>query len=292
MVPWWQTPFGSIGNLKLGNSDPIQVANGNVRIRKATASHAGHYQCHLLDSRGITTTVIPFRVNIVNRNSHKMKRRIRMKRDTENPDFPDSHFAAAVSSSVLVTFIAAFGLGAFSQPFVIKCLQRTRNTMCDKKNVPDHSKTFNKTNQLQVLFRKNVYSEDTVDFSESSIESPADTSNPGRDGSSGVKFQIGDESSGDVGEESDPQMSEEQEAENTEKKPKRLNRVIKLYNYDEEGNPYSHVKERETVPTPRQRVMSLTRLQNIMNQAEYPNFSTSTDAVDPETPRPPPNNQA
>ncbi|KAF4091773.1 hypothetical protein AMELA_G00040170 [Ameiurus melas] len=305
LVIWWQTPFGSFGErYKFSNKDPIEMNNGNVRISKATLSHTGLYSCHLVDSRG--TAVIPYRVNVLSENTHKTKTSIRTAREGETSTIhvSDTHFAAAVSSSVLVTFIGAFTLGAFSQPYVIKCLQRTRARMCP--NQSSHRETTRLASHRlgAVFFHRNPNSkEDTVDFppeTSAPIKAPSTikTNQENQDGaclesdsiSSDAENGINCTSNGVAGDESDQPKDQEGEEQNTgpgsetiaRKQPKRLSRVIKLYNYDEDGNQYSHIKEPEDIPTPRQRVMSLTRLQSIMNEVESPDFSSSRDSTEPD----------
>ncbi|KAG7333066.1 hypothetical protein KOW79_003201 [Hemibagrus wyckioides] len=295
LVMWWQTPFGSFGErYKFSDKDPIEMSNGNVRISKVTLSHAGLYSCLLVDSRG--TTFVPYRVDVINENTHKTRTRIRTARDAETSTIHHTHFVAAVSSSVLVTFIGAFTLGAFSQPYVIKCLQRAKARMCPNKS------TTRVSRPRTVFFRRNPNSEeDTVDFAAESSASIKPASNTmtdqdeNQDGahldgdsvSSGVE---NDTSNGKAGDESDqPKNHEEQEQEAghgseaiADEQPKRISRVIKLYNYDEDGTRYSHIKEPEDNPTPRQRVMSLTRLQSIMNEAETLDFSNSRNSTEPD----------
>ncbi|MCI4379393.1 hypothetical protein PGIGA_G00227780 [Pangasianodon gigas] len=302
LVMWLQTPFGSFGErYKFSTKDPIEMSNGNLRISKATLSHTGLYSCHLVDSRG--TTVIPYRVNVLNENTHETRTRIRTAREAETSTihYSDTHFAAAVSSSVLVTFIGAFTLGAFSQPYVIKCLQRTRDRICPNKSSHRETTRVGSHRLGTVFFRRNPNSvEDTVEFapeSSASTKAPSNikTNQENQDGahlerdsvSSDVENGIDSTSKGEDGDGSDQpkdQAGDEQKAELgsetiTRQKPKRVSRVIKLYNYDEDGNKYSHIKEPEDNPTPRQRVTSLTRLQSIMNEVESPDFSTSRDST-------------
>lgn len=302
---FWQTPFGSLRErYKFSTKDPIEIINRNLRISKVTLSHTGLYSCHLVDSRG--TTVIPYRVNVLNEKTHKTRKRIRTAREAKMSTiyYSDAHFAAAVSSSVLVTFIGAFILGAFSQPYIIKCLQRTRARMCPKKS--SHQETVRVgSHRLRAVFshRKPNSEEDTVDFapeSSASIKAPSNikTNQDSKDGahvegdsvSSNVENGINSTSNGEAGDELDHAKDQEGKKQNAgmgsetimSKQPKRLSRVIKLYNYDEDGNQYSHIKEPEDNPTPRQRVMSLTRLQSIMNEVKSPDFSTSRDSAEPD----------
>ncbi|XP_041920576.1 leucine-rich repeat transmembrane neuronal protein 3 [Alosa sapidissima] len=61
----------------------------------------------------------------------------------------------------------------------------------------------------------------------------------------------------------------------------RRSRVIKLYNYNEDGEHYSHIRDPEgedidRVPQPKQRTRSLIRLNAIMSSVETPALSTNT----------------
>lgn len=294
LVMWWQTPFGSFGErYRFSSKDPVGMSDGSLRISKITLSHTGLYSCYLVDNQG--TTVIPYRVNVLNENSHKPRTRVRTAREAETStiQFSDAQFTAAVSSSVLVTFIGAFTLGAFSQPYVIKCLHRTRARMWPNKSSNRETTSAGSQRLSTVYFRKNPNSEeDTVVFApefSASIKAPSsiETNQAGAhlEGDS-----LNSASYGESGDEPDQPKNQEREEEKASlgsetiacKQSKRVSRVIKLYNYDEDGNQYSHIKEPEDNPTPRQRVMSLTRLQTIMSEVKSPDFSNSKDSTEPD----------
>lgn len=296
---WWQTPFGLFGErYKFSKKDPIEASNRNLRISKVTSSHAGLYSCYLVDDRG--ATVIPYRVNILNDEAHKTRTRTRTARGagTATSLYSGTQFAAAVSSSVLLTFIGAFTLGAFSQPYVIKCLQRAKARMCPRKSSDQETTRADKSQMLRTAFyRRNPNSEGgTVEFSpgpSTSVEASSNikTNQENQDGThiegDSVNSQVEPSKNGTSnGESGEDQEGEEQEGGQAPERivgrqPKRISRVIKLYNYDEEGNRYSHIKEPEGDPTPRQRVMSLTRLQTIMNEVESPDFPSSKESTQP-----------
>lgn len=299
LVLWWQTPFGSFGErYKFSDKDPIEMSNGNLRISKVTLSHTGLYSCLLVDSRG--TTVIPYRVNVLNENTSKTRTRTRTARDAETSGIHYTHFIAAVSSSVLVTFIGAFTIGAFSRPYVITCLQRTR--MRTKQSSPRDTTRVSRLRT--VFFQRNPNSEeDTVhcapessastkavaniktDQDENQDENQNGAHQEGGSVSSDVRNDIINTSNGKAVDEADQeedQEGQEHKARLGSEQPKRISRVIKLYNYDEDGNRYNHIKEQEVKPTPRQRVASLTRLQSIMNEAETHDYSSSSISAGPD----------
>lgn len=299
LVLWWQTPFGSFGErFHFTNKDPIEMINGNLRITKVTISHAGLYSCHLVDSRG--ETIIPYSVNVLNRNTLEKRTKIRTAKEAEIPNggYSDAHFAAAVSSSVLVTFIGAFTLGALSQPYVIKGLQRTRARICPKKGSRQDTSRVGSRGLRTVIFHRNPNSDEgTVEFapeSSASINSPSNIKTNQDEPcleddsvSSDVENGINSTSNEKADDTSD--QYEDQEGENQKAGQgsetiahKQAKRVIKVYNYDDDGNRYSHIKEPEDIPTPRQRVLSLTRLQSIMSEVESPDFSTTKDSSEPD----------
>ncbi|KAI4899377.1 hypothetical protein NFI96_030259 [Prochilodus magdalenae] len=255
LATWWQTPFGSFGGAKFRDNDPIDLNNGTLRIPRATSSHTGLYQCHLVDNRG--TTVIPYTVNVVER------ARPRMTRETEGSA---TQLVQGVVPSVVVTFLVAFTLGAFSSPYVIRCLQRTRARIGRKRERQNRPGDIG-------LFRMGAnenpaMSEDSgAPTTSTPVKSPTKQLQP-KDQCDGVQVE---EADGMEDEADGAQDGGEEEG--TQIPPKRRSRVIKLYNYDEEGKKYGHVTEPEEVveerePGPRHRVMSLTRLNTIMSQAE------------------------
>ncbi|XP_026999464.2 uncharacterized protein LOC113641049 [Tachysurus fulvidraco] len=297
LVLWWQTPFGSFGErYKFSDKDPIEMRNGNLRIPKVTLSHIGVYTCLLVDSRG--TTVILYKVNVLNENTPKTRTGTRTARDAETSGIHYTHFIAVVSSSVLVTFIGAFTIGAFSQPYVITCLQRTRTRMRPKQSSPRDTTRVSRLST--VFFQRNPNSkEDTVHFAPKSSASTKAAANmktdqdenqngahqEGGSVSSDVGNDIINTSNGKAGDEADQEKDQEGQEHKAGlglEQPKRISRVIKLYNYDEDGNRYNHIKEQEVKPTPRQRVASLSRLQSIMNEAETHDFSSSRISAGPD----------
>ncbi|KAL7878284.1 hypothetical protein AOLI_G00092580 [Acnodon oligacanthus] len=276
LVMWWQTPFGSFGGAKFSSNDPVDIKNGTLRILRATSSHTGLYHCYLVDSRG--TTVIPYRVNVVERT------RLRMTREAETSMMYE--LAPGVVPSVLVTFMVAFTLGAFSRPYVLKCLQRARARIGQKREGQNSPGDI-------VLFR--MTSNETTSLSEDAPKtSPVKSTKKGfwskkKDQCDGVHVEGADEPKD--GADGADGAQDRQEGEETCIQPKRRSRVIKVYNYDEEGKRYDHVTEPEVVveecaPGPRHRVMSLTRLSAIMNQAETPDFSASRKPADSSSAEP------
>ncbi|KAL7870726.1 hypothetical protein SRHO_G00082230 [Serrasalmus rhombeus] len=271
LVTWWHTPFGSFGGEKFSNNDPVDIKNGTLRILRATSSHTGLYHCYLVDSRG--TTVIPYRVNVLERTRPRLTREAEMSMMYE--------LAPGVVPSVLATFMVAFTLGAFSRPYVIKCLQRARARIGQKRedqNSPGDialfRMTYNKTPSL---------SEDAPKTSSPVKSTKKWFWSKKKDQCVGVHVEGADEMK-DRADGADG-AKDRQEGEETCVQPKRRSRVIKVYNYDEEGKRYSHVTEPEVVveecaPGPRHRVMSLTRLSAIMNQVETPDFSASGKPAD------------
>lgn len=301
----WQTPFGSFeGRYMFSIKDPMEMSNGNLRITNATVSHTGLYSCHRVDNRG--TTVIPYRVNVLDENTYNTRTKKRTAREAETSiiQYSDAQFAAAVSSSVLVTFIGAFTLGAFSQPYVIKCLQRIKaRILPNKSNTQKTTRASSHKLSSTIFFHREPNSEEgtveCVTETSASITAPStvEIDQENQDGAHLENDSLSNNAGNDITAKQEDDDDESDQPENqggeeqddgpgseriTRKQPKRVSRVIKLYNYDEDGNRYSHIKELEDNPTPRQRVMSLTRLQYIMNEVESPDFSSSKDSTEPD----------
>ncbi|KAF4101067.1 uncharacterized protein LOC131524684 [Onychostoma macrolepis] len=270
---FWQTPFGLFDGCNHQNKDPVDTCNGTLRISRATSSHDGLYYCVRLDE--MSKTIVPYRVNIVKRKT----REAGVYSDTVS----ESHFAAAVASSVIVSFLVAFTLGAFSRSYVMKCLRTIRARMPRRKD--NHTHINGQTN-LQatraqtdtVFFHKNqTTGEDTVDIGlvdqERMDVDNADATGNGKNESN--------EPQSCEGEEQTPKLRSA-----VSPHPKKI-RVIKLYNYDEEGNPYNHIKdsgmEGEGEVRPKLRTRSLTRLNAIMKQAEALDLNPDRESTDGRT---------
>ncbi|XP_026865179.2 uncharacterized protein LOC113576979 [Electrophorus electricus] len=311
-VKWWQTPFGSFEDGKFSNKGPVELGNGNLRIIRTTASHNGLYYCHRVDSHGIT--IIPYTVNVVTANGiqHKTEtynRSQRMAREGEG-SFSQSHFTAAVTSSVLVTFIGAFALGAFSRPYVIKCLSKAVLTPSPKTSSHEHRNgddVFAVASNEQSLQFDSVFFHSSRNFEDDTVFFAPESSPPfqpkqeneeqryleGRNSSlSAIETETSDTLSRRDGGESDREERATAAATDpsSHRQPKRRSRVIKVYDYDEEGKRYSHIKEPEELdenePRRRHRVVSLTRLSAIMSQAEALD-STNRNPAEPDEPLPP-----
>lgn len=291
MVRWWQTPFGLFEGCGLHSKDPVETCNSSLRISKVTGSHDGLYLCVRQDETG--RTISPYRVHVLNPN---MKERRRKTREVEVYDdtVSDSQFVAAVTSSVIVTFFVAFTLGAFTRSYVIKCLQMTRARLPRKRHQHHNNDPEHPTNPTQPAPFERVHfyitqdsGEDTVDIvgSRAKEDSIQDSE---RDGDVDAAVH---ESVNDGNDESNhPQCGEEQNQEFEtvpSPHPKKKTRVIKVYNYDEEGHRYGHMKdsgvEGEDEVRPRLRTKSLTRLNAIMKQAESVDFKPDEDSTDSQS---------
>ncbi|XP_016402923.1 uncharacterized protein LOC107735876 [Sinocyclocheilus rhinocerous] len=269
LAQWWQTPFGLFDGCNHQNSktDPVETCNGTLRISRATSSHDGLYFCVRLDE--MSRTIVPYRINIAAiKKGQRKTREAEVHADTVS----ESHFVAAVTSSVIMSFLVAFTLGAFSRSYVIKCLRTIRARVPYRKdnhiNGQKNLQTSSALNET-VFFHKNQNNgEDTVDIGLVDQER-MDVDNAGNE----------------------PQRCEAEEQTQESRSavsphPKKI-RVIKIYNYDEEGNPYSHIKdsgmEAEDQVRPKLRTRSLTRLSAIMKQAEALDFNPAVESTEGQT---------
>ncbi|XP_059362967.1 uncharacterized protein LOC132101781 isoform X2 [Carassius carassius] len=267
LAQFWQTPFGLFDSCNHQHKDPVYTCNGTLKISRATSSHDGLYYCVHLDK--MSKTIVPYRVNVVSR--QRKTREAGVHSDTVS----QSHFAATVASSVIVSFLVAFTLGAFSRSYVLKCLKTIRANMPHRK---DHHNHINRqTTRAQtdtVFFHKN----------QTTVEDQAglvDRERMDVDNADAIGNVINEPQSCE-GEEQTPQLRSA-----VSPHPKQKIRVIKVYNYDEEGTPYSHIKgsgmEGEEEVRPKLRTRSLTRLTAIMKQAEAIDINPERESTDGQT---------
>nr|XP_055030627.1 uncharacterized protein LOC129419523 [Misgurnus anguillicaudatus] len=298
VVHWWQTPFGLFKDFNHPNKDPVETSNGSLRISKVTSSHDGLYFCVRQDETG--RTISPFRVNVVGVNPN-IKERLRKNRKAEVYDdrrVTEGDFVAAVTSSVIVTFFVAFTLGAFSRSYVIKCLKVTMARMpCTKgrHNLTSGNDDLEPTTNTQPAEFDRVHfyinpdtGEDTVDIVGSRMhEDSVNKESERQDDVDATENELAD------GMKDDSNQLQSREEQQQEFKtvlsphPKKKMRVIKVYNYDEDGNRYGHIKdsevEGENEVRPRLRTKSLTRLDAIMKEAEFTDFKPVKESTDSQS---------
>lgn len=269
LAQFWQTPFGLFDSCNHQHKDPVDTCNGTLKISRATSSHDGLYYCVHLDKT--SKTIVPYRVNVVSR--QRKTREAGVHSDTVS----QSLFAAAVASSVIVSFLVAFTLGACSRSYVMKCLQRIKACMPHTKDHHDHiNRQTTRAQTDTVFFHKNQTTgeDQAVDIGFVDRER-MDVDNADAIGN------VINESQSCEGEEQTPQLR------SVSPHPKKKIRVIKVYNYDEEGTQYSHIKdsgmEGEDEVRPKLRTRSLTRLTAIMKQAEAIDINPDRESTDGQT---------
>ncbi|XP_062408567.1 uncharacterized protein LOC134099640 [Sardina pilchardus] len=135
IIKYWKTPIGWLTsrNSCHSYSDMKCHCNGSLTIVNISCHLSGLYYCFKEDSheRGL----FPYRVLPLGTCQNPMpKSRLPRELKAESQDtVSDSHFVAAVTSSVLVTFIGGFALGAFSRSHLITCLQKTKSRLRFKR---------------------------------------------------------------------------------------------------------------------------------------------------------------
>ncbi|XP_067276052.1 uncharacterized protein [Pseudorasbora parva] len=271
LAQWWQTPFGLFEGCNHQNKDPVETCNATLRIPKATSSHDGLYFCIHLDQ--MSKTIVPYRVCVVGLNPNT-KKRLRKTREVYTETLSESHFAAAVASSVIVSFLVAFTLGAFSRSYVIKCLQTIRS--CLPYRINNHNDIDGQNNaqttrtqpETVFFYKNNSTGEDTVDVGMTDQEPRnADNVDARENGNADDGKDDANQTQSCEGEEQNQEFRSV-----VSPHPKKKSRIIKLYNYDEDGNQYSHIKdpgiEGKDEVRPKMRTKSLTRLNAIMIQAD------------------------
>ncbi|XP_028857379.1 leucine-rich repeat-containing protein 4 [Denticeps clupeoides] len=307
IVQFWKTPLAWLESRS--SSDHLGTlkthCNGSLTISNVTSLHGGLYYCLLVDGEG--RAIVSYRVRVANSGYNRLiKSRKTREAGFSVPDpVSDGHFASAVVSSVLVTFIGGFAIGAISRSHVIKCLQVTRSHIPalrrkhQKTDGAEHTATtlhseqhirsyWRETSVDSVVFsitnspppkaprsfraKKEVhegreYLEGCDQAPPQGHNSEADSSGSGTT-SRGTKAGMedhGDSASGDE----------------IKLRTAKRGRVIKLYNYDEEGNHYGHIKdqgeEMQSIPQPKQRTLSLSRLNSIMSTATSPGLNSDPE---------------
>ncbi|KAJ8368049.1 hypothetical protein SKAU_G00080770 [Synaphobranchus kaupii] len=308
---YWHTPFGWLENSSLqGSGEPVaMLRDGSIKIARTTPYHAGLYYC--LWAAREDRVIQPYRVEWAHR-AVSGGARLRKTREAngDQETVSDDHFVAAVVSAVLVTFLAGFALGAFSRTYLSECFQRLRRRRQQQRR---NSGGVDMAT-LPWQYENNTFQKGGGPKDLSSSEAVPSASAPPADAHSrrvpteasanlGVAYMEGSDSGRESqGEEEaqtgavarggggggpstrsarEPQGNDrEASAEETDPASERSartskRRVIKVYNYDEEGNKYGHVRDSqdESAPGMKQRSLSLTRLNAIMASATATGFS-------------------
>lgn len=292
---YWKTPVRWLTSQSSCNShrDLKCLCNGSLTIVNLTCQHSGLYYCFQENNQ--ERVILPYRVQALGTcQSPIPKSRLGREIKVDRQDtVSDSHFAAAVASSVLVTFLGGFALGALSRSHLITCLQRTKSRL--RRGVGSRRTSGDNADQISMEtspagftnFGDGTPSDSGAPSTtpsppakaprsfRSKREQPEDSMRPegsgSEDGSNNATPDIVEQESS----ETDPQPTDQ-----VPPRPARRSRVIKLYNYDEDGQRYGHIKEPDDniqgAPQPKQRTRSLNRLSAIMSSVETPDLSTPT----------------
>ncbi|XP_048121241.1 uncharacterized protein LOC125308722 isoform X2 [Alosa alosa] len=131
MIKYWKTPVGWLTSRNSCHSYSGMKChcNGSLTIVNISCRHSGLYYCFKEDSH--ERVLFPYRVLALGTCQNPMpKSRLPRELTVDSQDtVSHSHFVAAVTSSVLVTFLGGFALGAFSRSHVITCLQKTKSRL-------------------------------------------------------------------------------------------------------------------------------------------------------------------
>ncbi|XP_018591665.1 uncharacterized protein LOC108924643 [Scleropages formosus] len=316
----WYTPFGRWENSSVQDSRApvVLMSNGSLRISQPSCHHTGLYYCLLQESGG--NRILPYRL-IQAAPSWAAGLRTRKRRGAQayGDAVPQGQFEAAVTVSVVITFLAGFSLGALSRSFLERCFHRLRakraavtgprvsiyslpvryKRATSQKAPPANSSSSPPQSMAlppgslapPTKAPRNIRNREAEIWD---CEGAADTAAKAG-GTCGEKCPPlgGQNRKADSSDESDitaevgsckatsespqcagshpqqPHAFVEPNARTTRR------RVIKLYHYDEDGNPYSYVKDTESqsAPSTRQRSLSLTRLNAIMAAATVTDFT-------------------
>ncbi|KAG5269413.1 hypothetical protein AALO_G00201740 [Alosa alosa] len=296
MIKYWKTPVGWLTSRNSCHSYSGMKChcNGSLTIVNISCRHSGLYYCFKEDSH--ERVLFPYRVLALGTCQNPMpKSRLPRELTVDSQDtVSHSHFVAAVTSSVLVTFLGGFALGAFSRSHVITCLQKTKSRLRLKRGERRRTSGDN-TDQISMETSPSGFT--SFGDGDAPITTPSPPAKAPRSFRS--KREQPEDSTPPKGcDNGDPETGSnsvipanaDQEPTETDLQPKapvaprptaRRSRVIKLYNYNEDGEHYSHIRDPEgedidRVPQPKQRTRSLIRLNAIMSSVETPALSTNT----------------
>ncbi|KAL4646961.1 hypothetical protein GN956_G7706, partial [Arapaima gigas] len=317
---YWQTPFGRWQKSDIQDSHtPVGVlGNGSLRVSLLSSHHAGLYYCLLQDSED--HRILSYRLApIVQARSRK-----RRGAQGHGDAVPQNQFEVAVAVSVVITFVAGFSLGALSRSFLEHCLDRQKAIQAARgPTVRIHTlpvryskrKTFQTAPPESPRAAPHAVVPSLAPMSQSlvpPIKAPQNIWNRQAVGAADMAAMPGSSCQGgclpailrdvteDNGHESNPTVHKDSylatrgAVEPREEQPQPAmvepsthttrRRVIKLYNYDDDGNPYGHLKDNmsESEPTMRQRSLSLTRLSTIMAAATVMDFSSVSSPPPPQ----------
>lgn len=295
-VIYWKTPVGWLTwqNSCNSHSDLECLCNGNLTIMNFSCQHSGLYYCFQENNQ--ERVILPYRVQALGtcQNLMPKSRLPREVKDDKQDTVSDSKFATAVISSVLVTFLGGFALGAFSRSHLITCLQRAKSRLC-RKGVWSRRTSGANADQISMDTSPSGFTS-YGNGMPSEVDAPSTTPSPPakaprtfstkreqpEDSTCPEGYDHKDGSNSATPDAPDQESSETdlQPTDQVPPRPARRSRVIKLYNYDEDGQHYSHIKEQEGgidgVPQPKLRTKSLNRLSTIMSSVETAELSTPT----------------
>lgn len=259
-----------------------------------SCQHSGLYYCFQENNQ--ERVILPYRVQALGtcQNLMPKSRLPREVKDDKQDTVSDSKFATAVISSVLVTFLGGFALGAFSRSHLITCLQRAKSRLC-RKGVWSRRTSGANADQISMDTSPSGFTS-YGNGMPSEVDAPSTTPSPPakaprtfstkreqpEDSTCPEGYDHKDGSNSATPDAPDQESSETdlQPTDQVPPRPARRSRVIKLYNYDEDGQHYSHIKEQEGgidgVPQPKLRTKSLNRLSTIMSSVETAELSTPT----------------
>ncbi|KAK6485948.1 hypothetical protein HHUSO_G11871, partial [Huso huso] len=240
--------------------------DGSLKIVRPSAYLSGIYYCVFGYAEGQLITL--YKVNLMD---HGILERGRLREKREYKQYvelvSEEHFASAIAASVIVTFLGAVILGAISSPFFIECcrkIKHRRNATKAKLGLELKTETRHYENMVFAINEDPKEETPIYDIPKGSESIAQDSNQNSGMNKDNQKGPSSSEESGDL-------------SQHQPKAAKR--RVIKLYNYDEEGKLYDHIKsseefESESEQRMKRRSLSLTRLNAIMSVAFADDFNS------------------
>ncbi|XP_077467737.1 uncharacterized protein LOC144083627 [Stigmatopora argus] len=263
----WHTPFGPLESSAIpGRRAPIHVRrDGSLALRNVSVWHQGLYYC-VGQRRDGSSAVFPY-----------LLRTDRGRRDgggeaDRREAVSQRLFAGAVAAAALLAFLPGFAAGALSRPKILRCLRAKaeRSSPARRPDLADGCPwpPSCPPAKPQRSFRQKA----GVDREMGNSAGAADLEAGER-----VDEARGSEDEEEVREAADGKTQEEKSQGgmddasngNDERGPSssRRRRIIRVYQYDQDGRPYGHLPASEPEPAPNQRAVSLSHLDAIMAAA-------------------------
>ncbi|XP_061684514.1 uncharacterized protein LOC133505350 [Syngnathoides biaculeatus] len=304
-VAYWHTPFGPVRTPGLHDPPgPVHMLrDGRLALRNLSELHRGLYYCLLRHDDG-GATLFPYQL--------RTRGGTRSGKEAEDPEaVSDNLFAGAVTAAVLLAFTLGFSAGALSRTQILRCSRAvaerfssprrpdiTMTTLGGWASLGSSQSSSSPPPKPQRSFQGDKRGKGQREGNDGAPAAAyleaCDQSDEGKgnergrreeDGGGGkdegvrnnederMKRNDDDEDGSSQSSQSDGEAQKQEAASPPLWRP---SRVIRVYQYDQDGRPYGHlpVAGSGPVPAPKQRTASLSHLNAIMAPTFEPGHPT------------------